>query len=515
MKEEAKVEKSGSILLEIRNMTKTFGPVTALDRVNLTVRRGEIRGLIGENGSGKSTVTSIFAGMQPADSGSMLFHGKPWEPHTMTEALQNGIGMIVQESGTVPGITVAENLFLCRTQEFSSFRSPSGKQFGWIRGKELRRAAEEALNDIGAGHIKADAITSSLDMMDRKLLEIAKVWMRKPEILVVDETTTALSQKGREIIYGLMERMKASGGAVVFISHDLEEITERCDTLTVLRDGKIIRTFEKEEFDPDQIRTAMIGREMRGEYYRTDPLPSRGEQVALEARELSCGDRVQKVSFCAYEGEILGIGGLSDCGMHLLGKLLYGAVRPDGGEVLVRGEPLHRPAQAMAQKVGYVAKDRDTESLCTGASIRQNIAIAGIPLFSAGGVWVLPGKEKKYVRRQIDFMKIKCVSMNQPVFQLSGGNKQKVVFGKWIGAGSEILILDCPTRGIDIGVKQTMYQLMRRMKEEGKTILMISEELTELIGMSDRLLIMKNGRISKEFPRSPDLDDAKIIRYMI
>ena len=504
----------GQPLLEIRDMTKTFGPVVALDRVDLTVLSGEIRGLIGENGSGKSTISSVFSGMQTADHGVMTFEGKPWQPSDMSDALRRGVGMIVQESGTVPGITVAENLFLCRMGRFSVFRTPSDRGWGFVSSRNLFRAAQEALDGIGAGHIRVDALTGSLDMMDRKLIEVAKVWISRPRVLVVDESTTALSQRGREIVYGLMERIKAEGGAVVFISHDLDEIMEKCDTLTVLRDGRIIRTFEKAEFEAGAIRTAMIGRDLQGDYYRTDYGSPRAGRVTVEVTDLSVGDRLHGVSFSAHEGEILGIGGLSHCGMHTLGKVLFGAVKPSRGNVRVLGKPLRDPSDAISRGVGYASKDRDTESLCLSASVRDNISIAGFPVFAPRGV-ISPKRERAYVRRQIEGMQIKCFSQDQPIEQLSGGNKQKAVFGKWIGAGSRILILDCPTRGIDIGVKQTMYRLMARMREEGKTVIMISEELPELIGMSDRILIMKDGRISGEYPRSRDLRDADLIGDMI
>ena len=286
---------------------------------------------------------------------------------------------------------------------------------------------------------------------------------------------------------------------------------EKCDTLTVLRDGHIIRTFEKEEFDADAIRSSMIGRELQGDYYRSDYDGSYSDEVVLEMKNVTYKNRVIDMSLEAHKGEILGIGGLSHCGMHTLGKVLYGALSPSKGEVLVHGKKMKNPSFAMKNKVGYVAKDRDIESLCTAASIRDNIAIAGMDEYAVGKHFIFSANERKYVKNQIDFMQIKCFSMDQSVSQLSGGNKQKVVFGKWIGCGSDILILDCPTRGIDIGVKQTMYQLMYRMKKEGKTIIMISEEMTELMGMADRLIIMKDGRITKEFPRSPDLSDAEIM----
>ena len=494
-------------VMKVVDLTKTFGPVVALNQVNLEVRAGEIRGLIGENGSGKSTVTSIFSGMQTADSGKMFFRGEPWQPQSMSEALQKGIGMIVQESGTVPGITVAENMFLCQTDRF--------RKGPFISGRDMFTRAQKALDDIGAGHINAHAITATLDMMDRKLVEVAKIWMEHPMIMVVDETTTSLSQKGRNIIYDLMERMKNDGRSVVFISHDLDEIIEKCDTLTVLRDGKIIRTFEKEEFDPAAIRTSMIGREIVGDYYRSDYDPTCGDEVVIELKDLCYGEKVKHLNLRVHKGEILGIGGLSHCGMHELGKLMFGALKPQSGEVLVHGEPVTSPKKAMRQKMGFAAKDRDIESLCTNASIRDNIAIAGLDQFAVSKHFLFPKNEKKYVGAQVDAMQIKCFSMDQQVSQLSGGNKQKVVFAKWVGCDSEILILDCPTRGIDIGVKQAMYQLMYRMKREGKTIVMISEELTELIGMSDRIAILKDGVLMKEFTRDPALRDADIIDYMI
>ena len=511
---EGQASGTGTTLLEIHGMTKTFGPVVALDRVDLSVRAGEIRGLIGENGSGKSTVSSVFVGMQTADSGVMTFLGKPWQPADMNDALRGGVGMIVQETGTVPGVTVAENLFLCRVNGFAVFRTPSGRGWGPISARRMFRAAQRVLDEIGAEHIRADAVTGTLDMMDRKLVEVARVWQARPRVLVVDESTTALSQRGREIIYGLMERLKQDGGAVVFISHDLDEIMEKCDTLTVLRDGHIIRTFEAAEFDARAIRTAMIGRELQGDYYRTDYGEAHPGRVTVELTDAVYGDRLRGVTLRAHEGEILGIGGLSHCGMHTLGKILFGALKPARGSLRILGRAVKNPADSIALGVGYAAKDRDTESLCLSASVRDNISVTGFPVFAPHGV-ILAGRERAYVRRQVERLQIKCFSPEQPVEQLSGGNKQKTVFGKWIGAGSRILILDCPTRGIDIGVKQMMYQLMNRMRGEGKTVIMISEELPELIGMSDRILIMKDGKITGEYPRSRTLRDADLIETMI
>ena len=496
-------------ILEMKHIRKTFASTVALGDVDLNVYPGEIRGLIGENGSGKSTISSIAAGMQKADSGEMRYHGEAWTPVSMIDALSKGIGMIVQESGTIQGVSVAENLFLGETKQFPG-------PFGTIDRKAMNAKADEALQAIGVKNVSGATPMGALDFQTRKLVEIAKVVMKDPEILVVDETTTALSQEGRSILYTLMKKLRDEGKAVLFISHDLDEIMEVCDTLTVLRDGAIIRHFTKDEFDADAIRTSMIGRELQGDYYRSDYTPSHLEEVAVKAEHISLGEALQDVSITVYKGEIVGIGGLSHCGMHPLGKILFGAVKPDSGEVVTGdGVKITSETVAMKQAFGYVSKDRDVESLSLTASIRDNIAIAGMEKYAVNNFLMLNSREKVYVDKQISDLSIKCADRDQAVSQLSGGNKQKVVFGKWIGRGSEVLILDCPTRGVDIGVKRAMYQLMTELKNEGKSIVMISEEMPELMGMSDRLIIMKDGRITHEFARSTSLSDAEIIQYMI
>lgn len=494
-------------VIEVKNMDKSFGSTIALNHVNITVKRGGILGLIGENGSGKSTVTSIIAGMQKADAGTMLYKGETWVPHSMIGALEKGIGMIVQENGTVPGITVAENIFLGEIKQY--------RRNGIVNRRAIIQEAQKALEEIGAEYIKAGQLTGGLDMQSRKLVEIAKVMRKKPEVLIVDETTTALSQQGREIIYRIMEKMKEENKAVIFISHDLEEIMKVCDELTVLRDGKIIVTFDQNEFDEDLIKTSMIGRELKGDYYRSDYDDTCGEEVVLEVKNAGLAGQLKNFSLQVHKGEILGIGGLSHCGMHTLGKLLFGACRPDYGEVVSKGNILTNEADAMSRGIGYVSKDRDFESLCLNASIQDNIAVGGLDKFAVRRFLIFPNNEKEYVERQIDGLQIKCRDRTQYVSALSGGNKQKVVFGKWIGRGSEILILDCPTRGVDIGVKQAMYHLMHRMKKEGKSIVLISEEMAELLGMADRIVIMKDGGNAGEFMRSGRPQETDIIRCMI
>ena len=478
-------------ILEMKNISKNFG--SALKNVDLEVYPGEIRGLIGENGSGKSTISSIAAGMQKATSGRMTFKKQSWEPASMIDALQNGIGMVVQESGTISGVTVAENIFLA---ELSQFRN----KLGMINKKAMNQKATEAMRAIGVEHVTGDMPIASLDFQTRKLVEIAKVMLKNPDILVIDETSTALSQDGREIMYSLIRKLRDSGKAIIFISHDLEEIMEVCDTLTVLRDGNLIRTFKKEEFNADEIRTSMIGRELQGDYYRSDFTPSSQKEAAITATNLKYKEELKSVSITLKKGEILGIGALA---------------LEEGEVTTYDGTKINSPHIAVANKIGYVSKDRDVESLCLSASIQDNIAVGGMEKYAVNGFLITNKKEKEYVAKQIKDLSIKCSDGDQLTSQLSGGNKQKVVFGKWIGCGSEILILDCPTRGVDIGVKQSMYQLMMELKKEGKAILLISEELPELLGMSDRLLIMKDGSITGEFMRSESLTDADVIGYMI
>ena len=492
-------------ILTVRGMDKSFGATVALRQVDLDVYPGEIRGLIGENGSGKSTLTSIIAGIQKADAGEMCFRGQPWHPASMIDALAHGIGMIVQETGTIPGITVAENLFLGESGRFRN-------GLGIVSRRAMERESRKALDVIRADHIRPGDLTGSLDLQERKLVEVAKVMVKEPEILVVDETTTALSQKGRELLYRLMDSLKAEGKAVLFISHDLDEIKRVCDTLTVLRDGRIITHFTRDSYDDDAIKTSMIGREMQGDYYRADAEPTWEDKVLLKAEHLT-GGGLRDISLELRAGEILGIGGLSECGMHTLGKVLFGSIRPESGTVETEGQTYGDPRQAARLGVGYVSKERDTESLCQQASIRDNIAAGGLRGLRAEGL-IFPRREKSYVQDQVEALSIKCRHMEQPVSAMSGGNKQKVVFGKWLGAGSRVLILDCPTRGVDIGVKQNMYQLITRMKRDGKAILIISEEMAELIGMCDRLLVMKDGAVQREFLRG-QMNEADIIRCMI
>ncbi len=498
------------VIFEARHMHKAFGPTIALKDVDFTLRRGEIRGLIGENGSGKSTIMSIASGMQPATSGEMTYLGKPWQPHNMIESQHAGISMILQEANTIPGVTVAQNLFAGREAEFS--------KLGIINMGKMYRAADALLDKFGIENIRARDRIDALTFEDRKLTEIVRCVDDDTQILVVDETTTALSLEGREILYKLIHKMAGEGKAVVFISHDMDEILEQCTDLTVLRDGDIIGHLTRAEMDaPDavqRIRYMMVGREIGEKYYREDYDPSCSPEAALVLDHISFGP-IRDFSLTLHRGEIVGFGGLSGCGMHEIGRAAYGLEKLEAGSVTRNGAKIKGCLSAIQHGIGYISKNRDTESLILDAAIQENIVLPSLTSLSGPAMFISPRAEKKMSDEQIESFRIKCGGGSQYVNTLSGGNKQKVSFGKWMAKGSEVIIMDCPTRGVDIGVKQSMYALIERMKKEGKAILMISEELSELIGMADRIIIMKDFEVTKEFTRSPDLKQTDIIEYMI
>ncbi|MCI6445183.1 MAG: ATP-binding cassette domain-containing protein [Subdoligranulum sp.] len=411
----------GETLVEVKDLCKNFGVTIALSHVDFVVKTGEIRGLIGENGSGKSTVSSIIAGMQPASSGEMFYKGKPWKPATMLEAQKAGIGMIVQEAGTIANISVAENIFLGNYDKF--------KKGPIINKVAMISEARKALEKIGVTNINPALPARHYDMQERKLIEIAKCMYNDPELLIVDETTTALSQSGRDIIYRIMHEMADAGKAVMIISHDLNEMMEQCSTLTVLRDGVIIDNIEKENFDPDDIKQKMVGREIKGHYYRVDN-DGYSDEVVMKADCITTMESLLCFDLDLHKQEILGIGGLSDCGMHTLGRALYGLDEIVDGEVVLpkTGVKIKNAQVAFRNSMGYVSKKRDTESLELNASIFANIASTGYDKNNIGP-FILPWKEKAYVDKQIKALQIKCQNAYQPVRALSGGNKQKVVFG--------------------------------------------------------------------------------------
>lgn len=500
----------GSLLLSARGVNKTFGATRALIDVDLDISRGEIRGLIGENGSGKSTFSSIVAGALKGDSGTFMFKEKEYSPRNMVDAQRQGVSMVIQETGTIRGITVASNIFAGRLEQFS--------KFGLLDRKRIIAEADKVLAEIGAPEIKGEMIIDALNFEDRKIVEIARAMSTNPDLLIVDETTTALATKGRLLIYKLMKRMKEENKSVLFISHDLDELMEVCDSVTVLRDGVIIDTLDKSNMSIEMMRNLMIGRELAGSYYRDDYEGSRSGEAVLEARNISLRPYFRNINIRLHKGEILGFGGLSDCGMHEIGRVLFGIEKPLTGEVVLTKKSISITDSVTAVKNGmaYVSKDRDKESIIINASIQSNIVLPSLNrLRKTIFGYISRRAEGKLADEQIETMSIKCRGRKQLVKELSGGNKQKVVFSKWLGTDSDIFILDCPTRGIDVGVKADMYRLLTELKRQGKSVIMISEEILELIGMSDRIMLFKNGRFTGELYRSPSLGEKDVIEHII
>jgi len=493
------------LLLRATDIDKQFGITHAVDHVSIDFYSHEIHALIGENGSGKSTFTNMLTGIYTLDSGTFTLDGADVHPKNQVDANRHGIAIIVQEMGTLSGLTVAENLFLGEEDDFMS---------GIVKNtKAMNRKAQELLDSYGFTRIRAGNVIDTYNFEDRKLIEIVKSTYFNPKILVVDETTTALSHNGREELFKHMRRLRDLGSCVIFISHDLDEVLDMSDRVSILRDGVYVDTVESKDVDTDDLKRLMVGRELGEHYYRTDYGEKIPDEVALEVRGVSVPGEISDVSFVLHKGEILGIGGLSECGMHEVGKAVFGASFDRTGEVvLADGTQINDINTAINHSVAYASKDRDNESLLINDSISDNITL---PSMRDMGKLLSGRKLHDFADTYAREMATKMVNVDQFVSELSGGNKQKVVLARWIGKKADILVLDSPTRGIDVKVKAMIYDLMDKMRREGKSILMISEELPELMGMSDRILIMKDGQISGEFLRDETITDTQLIEKMI
>ncbi len=523
-----------SQFLRTEKIVKKFGDVIAVDHVDLTINTGEIHGLIGENGSGKSTISQMINGIYSITDGKIIIDNEEFKPSSPKDALKKHIAMIVQEMGTIDNLTVAENIFLGDEQLFS--------RGGILNKRKMNEEARKALKKVGL-EIDVTKPCYQYNFETRKMIEIAKALYFNPTLFIVDETTTALSQDGRIMIHKIMKELRDNDKAVLFISHDLQELMETCDCLTVLRDGVKVADIAKVDFDENKIKQTMVGRKLEGNYYRNDFDSSCNKEEVLKLEHVHTKD-LNDVNLIVHSGEIVGLGGLSGSGMHEVGRACFGMEKLLSGKITAQGirqktfkEKLNDSLNKLKKKplselketsvydiktisdalnagIGYISKDRDNETLILESSIAENINLSDLDNLKIFG-FINPKDERKHANEQITNLRIKCSSQKQLVKELSGGNKQKVSFAKWIGNDSKILVFDSPTRGVDIGVKTTMYQLLYALKKEGYAILIISEELPELIGMSDRICIFKNGKITKEFKRSPELNDSMIIDYMI
>jgi ribose transport system ATP-binding protein len=480
---------------------------TAVDDVSLGFERGEIHGLIGENGSGKSTFCSMLCGIYPISSGRFLLEGKEHRVRSQVEANRRGVSIIVQEMGTLPGLTVAENIFFGEEDKF---------MLGIIKNTgAMNREAQRLLDGYGFSRIAASRMIDDYSFEDRKLIEIVKATYFNPKVVVVDETTTALSRSGREELFAVMDRLKNGGNTVIFISHDLEEVIERTDRISILRDGKLVGTVKSGETSSGDLKHLMVGRELDKRYYRTDYGQPVSDEVVLTVDSVSVPGEIESMSFRLRKGEILGIGGLSECGMHEAGKAIFGAsYGRSGGVTLKGGYEVRSIPGAIGHGIAYASKDRDNESVVVADSIRDNICLPSLHDMSRF-LFLNLRRLDGFARKNAELMSVKMTGIDQYVSTLSGGNKQKVVLSRWLGKDSDILVLDSPTRGIDVKVKADIYALMGELKARGKSIIMISEELQELLGMSDRILIMKNGRINGEFVRNRNLGEKDLITRMV
>ena len=499
---------STDIRLEVKHLCKSFGITKAVQDVSVDIKKGTIHALIGENGSGKSTLTNMLSGIYTKDSGQFVLDGKEINPTNQVEANKEGVSIIVQELGTLSGLTVAENIFLGHEENFV--------KFGIKNTAVMNKKANQLLKDYGFDRIKAADLIDNYNFEDRKLVEIVKATYFKPKVVVVDETTTALSQEGREELYKYMNKIREYGGSVIFISHDLPEVLAKSDYITILRDGIYIDTVESSKVTEDDLKRLMVGREVTGAYYRNDYGEKISDEVVLSVKNVSVPDQITDINFELHKGEILGFGGLSESGMHEIGKAVFGAsFDREGSVVLADGTQINDIPTAIQNSMAYTSKDRDNESVVMNQSIKDNICLPSLGALTGKGHMLSDKKLNDFAETYAKEISVKMVNVNQFVSELSGGNKQKVVLARWIGKDSDIVVLDSPTRGIDIKVKQDIYQLMDHMRKSGKSIIMISEELMELIGMCDRIIIMKDGKISGELMRSTDVNENALISKMV
>ena len=495
------------VLLKAEKINKYFGITHAVKDLSLELYPGEIHGLIGENGSGKSTFSSMLCGIHTISSGTFTLLGKNIMPKSQVEANKEGVAIIVQEMGTLPGLTVAENIFLGEEEKF---------MHGIIKNtRAMNKEAQRLLDSYGFKDIKASKMIDLYSFEERKLVEIVKATYFNPKILVVDETTTALSHDGRQELFKVMNKTREMGSTVIFISHDLDEVLEHTNRISILRDGVLVKTVNTKDVTTDDLKREMVGRELDEKYYRTDYDQKISDDVVLSLKDLSVPGEFEHINLDLHKGEILGIGGLSECGMHEIGKAIFGASYNRVGRVtLSDGYEIKNIQGAIKHSVAYASKDRDNESIVIADSIGENIVLPSLSDLSKRGFLNLKALDtfaEKYAKQ----MSTKMTGIRQYVSELSGGNKQKVVLARWIGKGSDILVLDSPTRGIDVKVKADIYSLMTDLKNSGKAIIMISEELPELLGMSDRIFIMKDGKFNGEFKRSRELGEKDLIAKMI
>ncbi len=477
-------------LLEMQGISKGFPGVRALSDVSISLDAGEVLGIVGENGAGKSTLMKILAGVFPADRGEIRLDGQPFLPRRPRDALDAGIIVIHQELSLVPDRSVAENIFLGHL--------PRGR-LGGIRRAELNRTARALLARVGLT-VPPQTRVRQLGIAQQQLVEIARALSRRARVIVMDEPTATLTAAEQKILFATMAILRAAGVGLVFISHHLEEVFETCDRITVLRDGAAVETRPAAGWNETALIQAMVNRPIEALF--PERHATAGE-VVLEVEGLGCSGRFSDVSFAVRAGEVVGIGGLIGAGRTELLKTIYGALPASHGRVRVRSREarIRSPRDAIAAGVALVPEDRKAEGLVLPFSVRSNIALSTLRQQSRLGSVIVRSRVDRLAEHAVQSLRIRTPNIRQPVRSLSGGNQQKVVLGRALTTHPRVFLLDEPTRGIDVGAKIEVYRLINSLAEGGGAVLVVSSDMIELLGVSDRILVMRAGRLAGTLSR--------------
>jgi ribose transport system ATP-binding protein len=475
------------VILKMQHIRKEFPGVVALDDVNFEVRAGEVHILLGENGAGKSTLVKILSGAYQKTSGHLLLFGNDVEIKNPRHAQELGIGIIYQELNLIPHLSVGENIFLGR--EF--FRIP-----GMIDQKKIFKSAQKILDELGMP-IDSRMRVDTIGIAQQQMVEVAKALSLNARILIMDEPTSALTENEIKELFITIRKLKEKGASIIYISHRLEELFEIGDRVTVLRDGKYIATHDIKDTDKEELIRLMVNRELKEQFPKVKT--RRGEEV-LRIKDLCREGILKNINFTLYRGEVLGIAGLLGSGRTELARVIFGADTLSSGVIYLRGQArkIKTPRHAINFDIAFLTEDRKTQGLILNLSLKENICLPSVDRFSRFGI-VNAKRESNSAKHFVNELNIKTPSINQKVKFLSGGNQQKVVMSKWLCSQAEIFIFDEPTRGIDVGSKVEIYNLMNELTAAGVAIIMISSELLEILGMSDRILVMHQGKIAAEF----------------
>jgi len=470
--------------IEMKGIDKSFGTNQVLKNAGFFLKDGEVHALMGENGAGKSTLMKILTGVYTRDAGTVLVDGQEVTYKNPQEAEKAGIVFIYQELNVLFDLTVEENLFMGK--EIT-------KKFGICDKKAMRAKAKEVMDRMGV-NIPVNAVMSDLSVGQQQMVEICKALMVDAKVLIMDEPTAALTESETEVLFEVIESLKASGVSIVYISHRMEEIFRLCDRITILRDGQYVGTEYIKDITMDDVVQMMIGREIGERYPQRDV--TIGEEV-FRVEGLSHEKMFKDVSFSVRAGEVLGVSGLMGAGRTEIMQAIFGNLPTTGGKMFINGEEVHikNPRQAINAGIGFITEDRKTEGLLLEKSIAENIELANLGKVSGKSV-MSKKKGAELVKRGIEEFRIRCFGPEHECGNLSGGNQQKVVLAKWIYTDPKILILDEPTRGVDIGAKKEIYSVINEMAAKGVAVIMVSSELPEVLGMSDRIMVVHEGHVT-------------------